>query len=248
MSALKKSIILFALLSSPVSADDAPALVERAPADVSADVLLLDPHWDTHYVSERGYYWIGSGRYAFGDPRFDHLEECRGYAKRSFQNGSAFILRDCKAVKYIERDESRLSALHYLLRAEAEEQDDSPTVTLNGYRYGEWLSYGDSWSSVYGPDGSLVDYLPDVVSMTFLFVFPDRANPLVGDFTGDLHGAVVAAIHYFDYGVASGKLTALTKGLVEQAGVGARPTSWGAIKSGCLPTRRTGIKSTSCYP
>ena len=238
MSALKKSIILLALLSSPVSADDAPALVERAPADVSADVLLLDPHWDTHYVSERGYYWSGSGRYAFGDPRFDHLDECRGYAKRSFPGGSAFILRDCKATKMIERDDAP-SWWHYLLRAEAEEKDDSPIITLNGYRYGEWQAYGSSWSWEYGPDA-----LP----MTFLFVFPDRANPLVGDFTGDLHGAVVAAIHYFDYGIASGKLTALTKGLVEQAGVGARPTSWGAIKSGCLPTRRTGIKSTSCYP
>ena len=151
MSALKKSIILLALLSSPVSADDAPALVERAPADVSADVLLLDPHWDTHYVSERGYYWSGSGRYAFGDPRFDHLDECRGYAKRSFPGGSAFILRDCKATKMIERDDAP-SWWHYLLRAEAEEKDDSPIITLNGYRYGEWQAYGSSWSWEYGPD------------------------------------------------------------------------------------------------
>ena len=220
MSELKQfATVLALLLPLSVSAGGMPDLDELEPSGVSADVLLLDPRWETHYVSGRGYYWSGSGHYAFGDPRFDRLEECHGYAKRSFSGGSVFILRDCKAGKVIERDDD-LSAYHYLLGDEAEEQEDVPIVTLNGYRYGEWWWYGS-----------------EALPMTFLFVFPDSANPLAGDFTSDLHGAIVAAISYFDYGVASGKLTALTDGVdlgSTQEAIDGHHTSWGEVKSSVL--------------
>ena len=58
--------------------------------------------------------------------------------------------------------------------------DEDEVITLNGYQYGyDGLGLGLA--------------LP----MTFLLIFPDGSKPIVGDFTGNFHGAILAAINYF---------------------------------------------------
>lgn len=206
---------LIVILPLPILADD--GLDQLEPSSVNADVLLLDPRWDA-FLADIGYYWTGSGEYSFGDPRFDELEYCRGYAKRTFDGGAAFILRKCRAsLTVLDSDGELPNGFYYILWSNAVEKSDSEIRTWNGHRYGSRWSYAAS-----------------ALPMTFLFLFPDGSKPLVGDFTSDLHGALVAATNFFDYGIASGKLVAVEGGIVglgEGQATKQEAQSWGSIKN-----------------
>ena len=94
-------ILAVALIAASACADNGPDLSDVEWSEVNTNVLLLDPRWDyfeRNNLEERDSL-NGVGPYTLGDPRFDELSFCDGYARCSFDGGTAVILRKCGARK-----------------------------------------------------------------------------------------------------------------------------------------------------
>ena len=231
-------LLLIAACAASLYAQSIPELDEVDKSDVSLTLWLADPRWSVHRTNDLQFTW--------GDDRFQYTT-CEWTTTRVFDGGVAIMLSGCDPRVFLtlgpfggnpEKDmHVSLLDVHWTMGFEIEEGKTY-------IRGGAPIQNKYSTCYTYTGDGhfELVCTSPDSIlerrfdtKLDFLLVFPDGSNPLVGDFTGDLRGALLTAIDYFDYGVASSKLVAQDD--VDISGydkyedrIGNR--TWGEIKKG----------------